>query len=255
MKLFVSLSILFVCSLSGVWTGCAGSDPANGVRRVSHLQSELIAVLRSELAATDWVQGCGTRKGAHLTSDRYYEIDSHRLLILAGLPDYLCDSSNSFVPVVLTSDGKLDWGKRLAGSPSFLVRDPECRLWLVSQWMIEGTYPLLFRSENGLDWEEIQLPEKRELDCCFEYLGEVRFHHDEVWLGFHGQSDTLVYWSAPADGILHQPAWKRIVQENAVRPGPRTVVTPGNWSRQEDSSQVEFYNSFARLTIIFPKWL
>ena len=45
------------------------------------------------------------------------------------------------------------------GDPAWMMLGPDNTLWLATQWQIEGTFPALYRSLDGLDWREITLPE------------------------------------------------------------------------------------------------
>jgi hypothetical protein len=172
-----------------------------------------------------------------LFSGNFFELDDKRLLLLLGIPDYLC-ASNSFVPVVVDDRGEWRAGPILAGEPSFLVRGPGKALWLAAQWQVEGTFPALYRSQNGVDWQEIKLPGERDVDCCFETLERICFHHGRVRLRFaSATTGKTASWEAGLEGLAGTgPAWK---QTDAARDAGRETPCPfirlgqGSWCRTE----------------------
>lgn len=197
----ITLSINVVLVVSVFLWGAeisAVEDMRHHNQQVIHVPNELVEFLTREIYDEHWEAQCGNRKHAPLFSREYYEIAPHNLLFFVGLPDYLCDSSNSFVPIVVDVDGNVTWGERMYGEPALVVQDQQQRLWLVTQWAVEASYPLLYRSENGIKWTEIPLPEERDVDCCFEYLNEICFQDEEMRVRFTGlgarQRDSFEFY-------------------------------------------------------------
>ena len=71
------------------------------------------------------------------------------------------DSSNSAVPVVASPEGELKWGAPVPGRVTHLLRAEDGSFWAVSQWQVEGTYPMLLHSGDGLSFKDIPLPNPR----------------------------------------------------------------------------------------------
>jgi hypothetical protein len=229
------------------------------------LPPELIDFLASQLSDELRTLECEAGEHAPLLTGEYYELSSHNLLVLAGLPDYLCRYSNSFVPIVVTTEGETTWGKALPGVPSFIVQGPDKTIWLVSQWAVEGTYPMLFRSENGVDWTEILLPEDRGVDCCFEYLNGVCFFRNVIRLRFDAAQPSSTHsgqladhgakteqWSAVLESVTDRPVWRRLHEKNSDLPCDGTILSKGRWLRQEDATAVRFVYPPCRLGVRFP---
>ncbi len=259
MRIILFGFVLTACIAQGCSPKHAPEKPHPASRTLSFLHGEWITDLRHETVGEDHADPCGVHERRPLSSEDYFEIDDHKLLILTGLPDYLCTGSNSFVPIVVTFDGKMTRGKRLTGAPSFLIRDPQRTLWLVSQWIIEGTYPMLYCSQNGTDWTEILLPEGRNTDSGFEYLDEICFFQNEIRLRFRDEEEETGHtecWSAPVESIVFNPVWKRLRHEDfESRQCSGTVVTRENWSRKENADDIHFLHPHSQFEIIFPRWL
>ncbi len=180
-----------------------------------------------------------------LFSRDFFELADQRLLVLIGIPDYLC-ASNSFMPVTVDSRGQWLAGPILPGAPSLLARGPDNSLWLAAQWQIEGTFPALYRSTNGVDWTEIRLPENRGVDCCFERLERICFHRGAMRLKFASDAGgKTAYWEAGLGGLAGPvgagrdgsgPAWKRTAGASDgghEAPCQSDLLGHGSWSRKE----------------------
>jgi len=190
-----------------------------------------------------------------LFSRHFFELADGRLLILAGIPDYLC-ASNSFMPVTVDDRGQWLAGPILPGAPSWIVSGPDNALWLAAQWQVEGTFPALYRSTNGVDWKEIKLPENRDVDCCFERLERICFQQKVVHLEFTGATGgKTAYWETGLGGIAGSgPVWKRTARAadgDPQAPCPFDLLGPGSWSRKEaDRSGGIVFKKNARQTKI-----
>jgi len=185
-------------------------------------------------AARDGNFSCNKRV---LSSLDFFELADGRLLILVGIPDYLC-ASNSFMPVTVDDKGQWLAGPILPGAPSWIVPGPDNALWLAAQWQVEGTFPALYRSLNGVDWQEIKLPENRDVDYCFEKLERICFHQEVMRLKFaSAATGKTACWEAAAVGIAGAgPAWKRIGDALDDDPKIPCISVPlgrGSWIREE----------------------
>jgi len=174
-----------------------------------------------------------------LFSRDFFELGDDRLLILLGIPDYLC-ASNSFMPVTVDDQGQWLAGRPMPGAPSWLVRGADDALWLAAQWQVEGTFPALYRSLDGVDWQEIKLPEDRNVDCCFERLTRICFHPGAVRLKFEGDAaGAEASWEAGLDGLDAPgpgPVWKPVAaaHEGADESScPFVPLGHGSWVRME----------------------
>lgn len=170
-----------------------------------------------------------------LFSKDFFELADRRLLILVGIPDYLC-ASNSFMPVTTDDQGKWLAGPILPGAPSLLALGPDDSLWLAAQWQIEGTFPALYRSTNGVDWTEIKLPENRGVDCCFEKLERICFQRGSIRLQFAGtETEKTAGWEADLDGREgNAPVWKPVASAGdgaSAIPCSSITLGHGSWIR------------------------
>ncbi|WP_459923189.1 hypothetical protein [Desulfatiferula olefinivorans] len=136
----------------------------------------------------------------HTAAVYAYDIDHDRRLMLIAVADYLCTGSNSFLPVVL-EDGSWRAGEFMDGAPSMVVMENDDSLWLVTQWQIEGTYPALFHSADGVSWREIPLPAGRDVDCCFERLTRLCVTDETIRITLEGDSDERrEFWTGDRQG-------------------------------------------------------
>ncbi len=197
-----------------------------------------------------------------LFSRDYFQLDDERLLILVGIPDYLC-ASNSFMPVVADGQGKWLAGPPMPGAPSWIVPGPDDALWLAAQWQVEGTFPALYRSLNGVDWQEIKLPDNRGVDCCFERLERICFHRGAIRLKFAGDATAkTAYWEAGLEALAlpgQEPVWKSAdaFQEGAGETScPFVPLGHGSWTRieSEQSSWIYFKKNrmYSKISLVIP---
>ncbi|MEW5723837.1 MAG: hypothetical protein AB1896_12065, partial [Thermodesulfobacteriota bacterium] len=78
-----------------------------------------------------------------LSSRWFTGLDGDRLLLLLEIPDYLCRNSNTTLPLVVDAQSGWQTGEPLEGVPSRFGRGPDGVLWLVTQWQVEATLPII----------------------------------------------------------------------------------------------------------------
>lgn len=195
-----------------------------------------------------------------LSSELFYSLPTGELLILMGLPSYMCQIG-SFMPIVVDRQGHWSWSDALDGYPALLLTDSVHGYWLVSHGEIEGVYPELRHSRDGLHWQDIVLPESRNIDCCFEWLKQVCEVDGQIQLQLSGMDDEVVgYWSTTLnDSLTATPHWQKLTPEQ-VQPAKQCQATPlnqGNWQRKlsENGKTVRFQSTQQRSTVVIPYWL
>jgi hypothetical protein len=209
-------------------------------------------------------------RGGNFSCDRkelfsrdFFELADGRLLILVGIPDYLC-ASNSFMPVTVDDRGQWLAGPILPGAPSWIVPGPDNSLWLAAQWQVEGTFPALYRSTNGVDWQEIKLPENRDVDCCFERLERICFRQKVVRLEFTSATGgKTVYWQAALDRRTGSaPVWQPVAHAGdgaSAIPCSSVPLGQGSWIRVESgrSNWISFKKNrmYAKIALLVPRLL
>ena len=164
-SIIVSIILLTTLACSGL--ALAAEKPV-----VDHRLPDTIL---NQIAETAGDQGCPPDQERPLGSKHFMELSETSLLILLEIPDYLCDRSNTVIPLLADVRGRWVLGDSLPGLPAFFVKGPDKALWLVTQWQVEGTYPSLFRSEDGLHWKELPLPAGPEPGSPFILLSDLRF--------------------------------------------------------------------------------
>lgn len=107
-------------------------------------------------------------------------------------------SVHPYIPVskiAVTVDPNGKW--EIAQKPNIIEEeinaiytDPYENLWLLAHWQIEGVYPMLYYSRDGVNWKATILPEKREIDCCFEALEEPHFGINDLTLTFNNMQTS-----------------------------------------------------------------
>ncbi len=110
---------------------------------------------------------------------RYLGDRLDRAIWFLGAPDYLC-STNSFMPVIATSDGK--WmagqaaeedsqgGRMLPGVPTLFQQSDRLGYFLISEWQVEAPMNYMYFSAEGTTWRSLSLPPAARKDsdtgCC-----------------------------------------------------------------------------------------
>ncbi|MDD4963843.1 MAG: hypothetical protein PHI11_08000 [Gallionella sp.] len=195
-----------------------------------------------------------------LSSELFYSLPTGELLILMGLPSYMCQIG-SFMPMRVDRQGYWSWGDAIDGYPTLFLTDSTQGYWLVSHGEIEAVYPELRHSRDGLHWQEIVLPESRKIDCCFEWLKQVCEVDGKIQLQFSGMDDEVTgFWSTTLnDSLTSTPHWQKLEPEQ-VQPTTQCQTTPinhGNWQRKlsENGKTVRFQSKQQRSTVVIPYWL
>lgn len=249
--------------LSGiVFFVCQSCWPNNGdaerQERVYSMPSSILQNIKQAVQDSDF--SCEKKT---FFSRHFFELADGRLLILIGIPDYLC-ASNSFLPVAVDDQGQWQTGAITPGEPSLMVVGPDKTLWLVAQWQIEGTFPALYRSLNGVDWQEIKLPENRNVDCCFERLDRICFHLGIIRLKFASAvTGKTACWETEVSEIAGiGPVWKQIGNprgSDQETPCPFVPLGQGAWIRKESGRArgiiFKKNNRHSRIAVVVPSAL
>ena len=241
---------------------CLGFFPNSGAtelkERIFPMPSSILQSIRQ--AIRDGNFSCGKKA---LFCRNFFELKDGRLLILVGVPDYLC-ASNSFMPVTVDDQGRWLAGTILPGAPSWIVPGPDDALWLATQWQVEGTFPALYRSLDGVDWQEIKLPENRDVDCCFEKLEPICFQQNVMRLKFaSAETGKTAYWQAALDpGAVSAPVWQPVAHAGdgaSAVPCSSVLLGQGSWIRVESgrSNWISFKKNrmYARIALLVPRRL
>ncbi len=178
-----------------------------------------------------------------------HELKDGGLLLFVQVPNYLCSSSNSAVPVMVSKKGKWTWGAPVNGHVRVVATSPDGTLWATSEWQIEGTYPMVLRSRDGLSWRELDLPTDRATTAPEEKIHRVCFAADVPEIVLEKEDPpTIEAWRlAPADAGL----WAKIS-------GPEKVcstVPQGARAWRPDETEDRFLFSREGLIISLPKQL
>jgi hypothetical protein len=254
MKCFIQLCIVF--SLCQCCFSNNGTTELKG--RIYGMPSSILQNINQ--AIQDGNFSCEKKV---LFSRNFFELNDKRLLILVGIPDYFC-ASNSFMPVTVDDQGKWRAGSIIPGEPSWMLLGPDNALWLAAQWQIEGTFPALYRSMNGVDWNEIKLPENRDVDCCFERLDQICFQQGIIRLKFASAvTGKTACWEAEVDGLAGLgPVWKQIGNTwdgDQETPCPFVPLGQGAWIRKESNKAggIIFKKSsrYSKISVVIPNAL
>lgn len=251
-KLFLNAALILV-NLTYLSTIYAQPAP-----RVYKMPRALVNRLKVETEQRQ--RGDCSQKNREFASSQFYALTNDHLLLLIGLPDYFCNAS-SFMPVVINRLGNWNAGAVFESYPSFLLTDNKRQLWLISHWEIEGVYPLLHHSLDGVHWQEISLPKERKIDCCFQYLKQVCLSESQIQLKFTGMDDTPVeYWQTTvSDSLKAAPNWQKTNTEKIIPPPQcqTTALTSGDWQRKitPNGAKTSFQSAHRNLKVEIPRWL
>ncbi len=233
--------------------------------RVSYAESTIytlpIALQQQLKLATEQLRKgeCDDEKQP-LSSELFYSLPTGELLILMGLPSYMCHIG-SFMPIMVDHQGHWSWHDAIDGYPALLLTDSTQGYWLVSHGEVEGVYPALRHSRDGLHWQEIVLPESRNIDCCFEWLKQVCEVDGKIQLQFSSMDDEVTgFWSTTLnDSHAATPHWQKLTPEQ-IQPATQCQTAPlgqGNWQRKpnQQAQSVQFQSTQPGNTILIPLWL
>lgn len=187
------------------------APPIPGEKRAP---AALLRYLRQHTVGA-WCDPGRWRAPAPLEASRALELRDGGLLVFVQVPDYLCTSTNSAVPVIVSAAGEWRWGLPLDGAVNHVARSEDGTLWATSQWQIEGIFPKLFRSRDGLAWKEVPLPEERGTTGPFETVTTLCFGVGTVVVKLHAERD----------------------EGEAVEVWGRGRADDGGWARQEGVDQ------------------
>ena len=132
-------------------------------------------------------------------------------------------------PVIVDTKGK--WKiirSSLRAEIREIAQDPNGGIWVRTLWMIEGLFPSLYYTKNGVKWQEITFPQNQEVISSFKDL-RICLLGNEVELTFHSMDDKpfIKTWETSyADAVTPNPKWKEVNTENRSKSACRT---PANY--------------------------
>ncbi|HEY3452127.1 MAG TPA: hypothetical protein VGK67_37635 [Myxococcales bacterium] len=205
----------------------------------------------------DWCAQGNWGAPAPMEASRFLELRGGSLLFFVQVPNYLCSSTNSAVPVVVTSKGEWKWGAPIDGLVTHLARSEDGTLWASTQWQIEGTYPALYRSKDGIAWKEVELPKERATTGPMEEMTTLCFGYQTVVVKIANSDDSAApaveVWSRERKG--EQAAWAKEpkgVDGGCLPPQP----TAEHWTRDAgDDDRVLFLKDAGKQVFSLPKLL
>ncbi len=174
---FVLISIILLTSFACSWhKGPSEATIQTGKVAISQLPEIIVDDIKQLVAKSDWTFDC-----TNFTSIDYqaFQFSDDSYLMIVEAPDYLCTNSNTYIPVYYQGGELYGWGGPYPGRVSQVVKSEHGQWFLASYWAIEGTYPMLYQSADGIVWHEIKLPENRHSDCCFEQIDMLDITVDE----------------------------------------------------------------------------
>ncbi len=180
--------------LSGVYSSIVicfsgfGYAAAPQNKQIIDLRPAMTSILTKQLAGQ--LKEC--RNQLTVSCDHYFSTNTKDVILLLKISDYLCHQSNSFIPVRISPHGTFEIGTMYSGSPGLLLQQSETSYWMSTQWMIEGTYPELYKSSDGLFWKKVLLPENRNIDCCFEWITDICFSNNSIRVSFRGDTEQTI---------------------------------------------------------------
>ena len=176
-----------------------------------------------------------------------YERDE-QLLLFVHLPDEACHA-RSVLPISFNK-GQWQAGAVLESLPSALHTDTHKRLWLISHWESEGVLPYLHLSKDGVHWQNINLPDTKNVDCCFVYLKQLCVTPTELQIKLTGTDDTSTqYWSSPIEKTLN---WQTVTGLNACS---NTELGFDDWQQSTHGKNIWLESKKRQLKLILPRWL
>ncbi|MCK4838838.1 MAG: hypothetical protein KAS94_08535 [Desulfobulbaceae bacterium] len=219
------------------------------------LPERIIKKIINQAKETGWP--CSAK--AAITLYDLYSINNDKVLLLLGAPDYLCNS-NSFLPVILDAKGTWASGEFMEGRPELIFKESETSVFMVTQWMIEGTYPTLFHSSDGIDWRMVALPEARAVDCCSEWLSKICLRDKRIHLTFEGDDpERTAYFSTLRHNVTNTtPGWRNDTNQTTAACSPASLAKLDiTRTALKDSAEILFETRLGprSLSFILPQWL
>jgi hypothetical protein len=209
----------------------------------------LIAALKKATLG-EWCQ-LADQKSLPLEVQQWFELPDGSLALVVQVPDYLCEHTNTAVPVVVSPKGDWKWGKPLAGKLRHVTRAAGGNFWAVAEWQIEDPYPKLLRTLDGLEWAEVELPAARSsagrgetVDCLV-----VRPKPEALDVWFEKDTEPAQAWSLP---LAAGGQWRQ-AQRSPECPA-QAGSSAGAWSRN-DSAEDRFVFKKGAKAVAIPKAL
>lgn len=215
----------------------------------------LLTYLRKQTLG-EWCAQGNWATPAPMEAGRFLELRGGGLLLFVQVPNYLCTSSNAAVPVVVTPKGEWKWGLPVDGLVTHLAKSEDGTLWASTQWQVEGTYPALYRSKDGVAWKEVELPKERATTGPMEELTTLCFGYQTVVVKISNADDSappvVEVWSRERKG---EAAWSKV--EKGVDSGclPPQSATE-HWTRDaSEDDRVLFLKDGGKQVFSLPKLL
>ncbi|MBI5546504.1 MAG: hypothetical protein HY901_21700 [Deltaproteobacteria bacterium] len=191
---------------------------------------------------------------APLSISQHFELSDGRLLLFVQIPDYFCKDSNSAVPVVVSAKGEPRWGLPISGAVTHLARSEDGLLWAATQWQIEGTYPMLFKSIDALAWKEVELPAQRATAGPSETLEALCLSREQLVVHLVDPDGAArESWTRDSSGSR---SWSKedggASATTCAAPAP--PPTSGRW-RRDDSREDRFVFIGQKASLSVPKLL
>ena len=112
----------------------------------------------------------------------------NQLFFIMQIPDYLCYPHSV---VIVGVNEQQEWQIiEVFEGDVYGVAAVDQFLLIVSGWAIEGTFPYVLYSDNGINWNNLELPTERKRDCCFDQIERVWQTDEALWVDFYAQGDT-----------------------------------------------------------------
>lgn len=159
----------------------------------------------SKMATDKYYMECKGK--AEFKYENFFTLPSGDLLVLIGIPDYLC-GSNSVVPVSFNQDGSWNVGERLEGEASLFQAITSNSLWLSSHWIIEGVAPFLYHSEDGFNWRMVELPSPNNVSWPIYFLEQYCITDKAIAIVLAEDDENTQYFLK--DFSKAESEWKQI---------------------------------------------
>ncbi len=148
--------LVYIVALASTyaWNAHARSGKVDPERAVIHPPAALLANLGALMRADRDCDRVG------LSARHVFLLSGNRLLLLLEVANYFGCRSNAILPATVDSSGEWKWGEPLAGEIQAAAATADGSVWVASEWIIEGGYPALYRSADGVTWIDFDLPSR-----------------------------------------------------------------------------------------------
>lgn len=123
----------------------------------------------------------------------------------------------------------------------------------------EATTPELFHSKDGIVWKNAILPENRDIDCCFEWLTDIYFNKDSIYLTFAGIDDeNKKSWCSNVFtvAIANNPVWESVKDNKLPKKNECSGIQLTSENLKKTKSEKDFVftakNENSGIKIIIP---